>query len=120
MYSPASVWETFSNSVQTPAMHTVGETTPSVARSYFSLIVCEAALWIAENKRNVLSQSSGCTKFINTYCIFENILINYKDQLSDLYSYGCMECGAMLSRLYEIWQRCYQILVGSSACDYSA
>jgi hypothetical protein len=34
MYSPASVWETFFlYSVQTPAMHTAGETTPSVASS---------------------------------------------------------------------------------------
>ena len=33
MYSSASVWETFLNSVQTPAMHTVGETTPSTASS---------------------------------------------------------------------------------------
>ena len=33
MYSPASVWETFSNSVRTPAVHTVGETTPSVPSS---------------------------------------------------------------------------------------
>ena len=39
--------------------------------------------------------------------------------LSHLYCHGCMERGAMLSRLYEIWQQCYQILVGSSDCDYS-
>jgi len=35
-----------------------------------------------------------------------------------------MECGAMLSRLYEIWphaiwQLCHQILEGSTACDYN-
>jgi hypothetical protein len=33
MYSSASVWETFLNSVQTPTVHTVGETTPSAASS---------------------------------------------------------------------------------------
>jgi hypothetical protein len=61
MYSSASVWETFLNSVQTPAMHALGEATPSTASwEQQGHIFFGAVLWITANRRNVLSQSSGC------------------------------------------------------------
>ena len=75
MYSPASVWETFfkfrTNSGNAYCWRDHAQRCQfGTARSYFSLIVCDAVLWIAANRRTVLSPSSGCTKFINIYLYF--------------------------------------------------